>query len=499
MSNVKLIREWDEYVKSIRRQTPVAIETPAVKAARISRLEKNAEEWFKFYFPKYYSSEPAEFHKRATRRFIKNKKWYEGRAWSRELAKSTRTMMEVLYVALVKKEIKNILYVSHNYDNAERLLMPIMLNLEHNQRLINDYGVQKGYKDWGAGKFITRDGVSFRAIGALQSPRGERNEEARPDCIIIDDIDNDEICKNPERVKKRWNWVERALIPTVSVSGNFRILFNGNIIAPDCTMLRAKERADYFEVINIRDKHGKSTWPQKNSEQDIDYILGKISYLAQQQEYFNNPIREGTVFEKVVYGKCPPLSKMDFVVAYSDPSYKKTGDYKATILIGCLNSTYYIYKAFVAKATIEQMIDWHYELDKYVGGKCSLYHYVEANGLQDVFYVEILLPRLKAAAERHGKNLSIGRDDRKKSEKFSRIESNLEPINRNGQLILNAREKESPHMKTLEEQFLAIEPKLSAHDDGPDAVEGGKWVIDNKLKKIQEITVGAARRKKYKY
>jgi len=499
MSKLQLIRKWEEYVKNVRRDTPVIVETVEEKNNRIQRLEKNPEEWFKYHFPKYASSKPANFHKRATKRIIRNKKHYEVRAWSRELAKSTRAMLEILYLSLVKKEIKNILLVSHNLDNACDLLKPFMINLEHNRRLINDYGKQKGYKDWVDGNFTTRCGVSYRAIGAGQSPRGTKNEFARPDMLIIDDIDTDELCRNPNRVKLRWKWVEQALIPTVSVSGNFRILFNGNIIAEDCTIARALEKADYGEVINIRDKDGKSTWPEKNSEKAIDYILSKISYISSQQEYFNNPIREGTIFKDIVYGKCPSLSKMDLVVAYGDPSYKKTGDFKAVVLIGMLKGTYYIYKAYVEQTTIEKMVDWYYDIDQYVGNKCTLYNYVEANGLQDVFYTEIFLPTLIKTGEQRRKHLSISRDDRSKSDKFTRIESNLEPINRQARLVFNIAEKKNTHMITLEQQFKSIEPKLGSPDDGPDAVEGGKWVIDNKLRTITEIKVVTAQRSKYKY
>lgn len=45
-----------------------------------------------------------------------------------ELSKSGRTMMEILKLAITGK--KNVLLVSNSYDNAERLLMPYMIELE---------------------------------------------------------------------------------------------------------------------------------------------------------------------------------------------------------------------------------------------------------------------------------------------------------------------------------------------------------------------------------
>lgn len=226
--------EWEELIASIRENSDInPSDTEAEIRARRERLEKDDEEWFRYYFAMYYSCEAADFHKKATGRLIKNNRWYEVRAWSRELAKSARSMMEISKLAITGK-VRNVLLISNSQDNAQRLLLPFMANFEENQRIIQDYGMQKKPGYWETGEFTIMAGCSFRAIGAGQSPRGTRNKNFRPDFILVDDIDTDEECRNPERIKTKWKWLEEALIPTMSVSGNYRILFNGNIIAADC-------------------------------------------------------------------------------------------------------------------------------------------------------------------------------------------------------------------------------------------------------------------------
>ena len=153
-----------------------------------------------------------------------------------------------------------------------------MVNLERNARIINDYGEQRLLGSWTSTEFITAKGVAFRAIGADQSPRGSRNEEIRPDIIIFDDLDTDQDCLNPDIIKKRWDWVEQAVIPTRSISGKLLVMWCGNIISEDCCVLRAQKFADHVDIINIRDAAGKSSWPQKNTEEDIDRVLSTISY-----------------------------------------------------------------------------------------------------------------------------------------------------------------------------------------------------------------------------
>lgn len=319
---------WNELVASVREHSDInPTDTETEIRQRRERLEKNDEEWFKYYFAMYCTCESAAFHKKATGRMMRNSRWYEVRAWSRELAKSARSMMEISKLALTKK-IRNVLLISNSADNAERLLLPFMANFEENQRIIQDYGQQKKPGAWETGEFTCMCGCSFRAIGAGQSPRGTRNKNFRPDFILVDDIDTDEECRNPERIKTKWKWLEEALIPTMSVSGNYRILFNGNIIAPDCCIKRAIEKATelkakgigHVDIINIRGKDGLSVWPEKNSEEDIDLFLSLVSAAAAQKEFFNNPVVDGGVFAEITYGKVPALSRFKFLVIYGDPA-----------------------------------------------------------------------------------------------------------------------------------------------------------------------------------
>ena len=543
----QFIARWRALVKEITEFTDINNEeSEHIIAQRKARLEADPEEWFKYYFPRYTFAIPAPFHKEATRRVLENREWYEVRIWSRELAKSTRTMMEVLYLVLVghnctttksenkpmqiqlpapgnahkamiiplsvefkkthgvkeppgeeeHKEIgaainpldddeteitgqrtpkRYVLLISNSEDNAIRLLMPYKANLECNKRIIQDYGVQESTGNWQMGEFITQQGVAFRALGVGQSPRGTRNEATRPDIILFDDVDTDADCLNPEIVARKWHWIEEAAIGTRSVSEPTTIIFCGNRIAADCCVERAAKLADYVDEKNIRDEQGHSIWPEKNSELDIDRVLGQKSYAAQQKEYFNNPLTEGSVFKEMAYKPARPLNEYKLLVCYTDPSYKNTNDYKATILAGKWQNEFHIIKCFLAQATTAELIGWHYTvMDQVTGNNC--YYFIE-----EVFMQDVIMKEISDAGKRTGRNIPIKGDTRKKPDKFTRIETLLDPLNRNGQLYLNEAEKDNPHMQRLAEQFLVFAPRSRAHDDGPDAVEGAIWKINDIL------------------
>ncbi len=496
LSDKKIELLWSEFRDSVRNSTPVdKSETPEQKRKRMIRLEANVEEWFVYYFPRYAFSEPASFHKKATQRVINNPEWYEVRNWSRELAKTMRTMFEVLYLTITGKK-RYTLMISNNEGNATNLLEPYRIQLDSNQRIINDYGIQETLGRWTSGEFVTRGGVMFKAVGAGQSPRGTRNEEVRPDILLFDDLDTDEDCRNPEMISKRWKWIEDAAIGTRSISKGTLIIFCGNIIAIDCCVVRAQQYADWVDIINIRDKNGKSSWPQKNTEEHIDRVLSQKSYLSTQKEYYNNPISEGTVFKTMHWKIMPPLSQYKFLVAYIDLSYKSSAknDFKAVTLAGKWKEEYHVLKAFLKQGTTSELAKGLVDINAFVNGKAPIYWYAEENFLQDIILMEVQkeLTFLKS-------NIVISPDKRAKADKFTRIEAALEPINTKGKLFLNESEKDNPSMKILEEQFMAFGPKSKAHDDGPDAVEGAKYIIDSKFFSEVPIIIGRRQSNQKRY
>lgn len=262
----------------------------------------------------------------------------------------------------------------------------------------------------GNGGIYARLGLFLPRHRSRQSPRGTRNKNFRPDFILVDDIDTDEECRNPERIKAKWKWLEEALIPTMSVSGRYRILFNGNIIAAECCITKAIEKAEelrkkgigHVDIINIRDKSGRSVWPEKNSEEDIDLFLSLVSASAVEKEFFNNPVVEGAVFPEITYGKVPPLSRFKFLVIYGDPApgenKAKKSSTKTVCLLGKLAGRLYVIKAFLDRGLNAEFIDWYIKLLEFVSSRTTVYCYMENNKLQDPFFQQVFQPIVDVSA-----------------------------------------------------------------------------------------------------
>ena len=490
------VRDWDSYIESyVAAVNADHNETETDKKKRIAKLENDFEAWKQYYFPKYCYAPAAGFHKKAAKRELNNPEWYESRIWARELAKDVVEMMITLNQALTGVK-KNILFISNSWDKASELLEPYRINLEKNERIINDYGIQQMPGSWTYGDFTTTQGVSFLAVGAGQSPRGSRNEEVRPDKVIVSDIDTDEDVRNIDIINKRWTWFEHAVFPTRSVSKQFQVIWLGNLLSKDCCVARAAEKADKVDIVNLEDKEGNSTWPEKNTREHIARIKSKISTAAYEAEYMNNPISEGTTFKEMRWDNVPPLNKFKFLVAYGDPATSnkenKKNCNKFLGLIGELNGNFYVITCFLEHITNQKFIEWYYFIEDYVKQKTQVYNYVENNSLQDPFYDQVLKPIALEMGKLRSHYMFLTPDERKKPDKYARIEGTLEPLNKAGRLILNIEEKGNPHMKRLEEQFLLINPHMNAPSDGPDGVEGGIWIINSKAISLEpgQITVG---------
>ena len=248
------------------------------------------------------------------------------------------------------------------------------------------------------------------------------------------------------------------------------------------------KKADYHDIVNIRNKNGFSSWPQKNSEAQIDRVLSTISWASYQKEYFNNPVIEGSVFKEILWGKAPRLEDCDEVLIYADPATsnkdkstkKNQASTKFVGVIGRKGLKYYVYTCWLDVMNNSQFIDCLFEAHRYVNQRDIVHKiYIENNSLQDPFYEQVLSPLIRQKAIETGIMIPITPDTRRKPEKYFRIEGTLEPIVRLLNLIFNIDEDKNPNMRRLESQFLGVSPNAKIMD-GPDGVEGGVWILQNR-------------------
>ena len=333
------------------------------------------------------------------------------------------------------KKVRNVLLISNSADNAERLLLPFMANFEENQRIIRDYGSQKKPGSTGNGRIHLPVRMFLQGHRCGQSPRGTRNKNFRPDFILVDDIDTDEECRNPERIKTKWKWLEEALIPTMSVSGNYRILFNGNIIALDCCIKKAIEKATelkakgigHVDIINIRGQKRAFRMARKEfgRRHRLVPVSGQCGSAA--KEFYNNPVVDGGVFEELTYGKVPALSKFKFVIIYGDPARERIKPkelHQNGMPARKAGRKTVPDKSILDRGLNAEFIEWYIKLLEFVGGKTTVYCYMENNKLQDPFFQQVFQPIVRRI-RRKEKFLSISGETKKRRQTRPRVSKRI--------------------------------------------------------------------------
>ena len=142
-------------------------------------------------------------------------------------AKSTAVTHAYTLASVLFRESRYVLIVSDTVTQAVQFLGDIKKELLENDDLRSLFGVKEFPKDTEDDLIVElEDGWTFRiqAKGSEQKLRGLKWANLRPDLIIGDDMENDEIVMNKDRRQKFKRWFYGALIPCVSSTGKIRIV-----------------------------------------------------------------------------------------------------------------------------------------------------------------------------------------------------------------------------------------------------------------------------------
>lgn len=251
-------------------------------------------------------------------------------------AKTSGVTLGYGLTTLLFRERKFMLLVSDTESQSSLFLGAFKQQLQDNMELIELFGLRRDKegkvvfeKDTETDVIVVfEDGEKFRIIakGAEQKLRGLLWNGSRPDIILCDDMENDELVMNKDRREKMRRWFYSALLPSLSSKGVIRVV--GTILhmdsllerlMPENQLLGNKSRllqhTDLKTWTDVRSVPWKSIryrahnadysqllWPERY---DMEYFQAKYTdYLLQgipdaySQEYLNTPLDESTAYFK---------------------------------------------------------------------------------------------------------------------------------------------------------------------------------------------------------
>jgi predicted phage terminase large subunit-like protein len=152
----------------------------------------------------------------------------------RRHAKSTAVTLAYVLSCVLFRNRTYVLIISDTITQATQFLGDIKKQLIDNDQLKSLFKIKEFAKDTEDDVIVKcLDGHEFRisAKGSEQKMRGLKWNNKRPDLIVGDDLENDEIVLNKERRDKFKRWFYGAVIPCLSTNGIIRIV--GTILHED--------------------------------------------------------------------------------------------------------------------------------------------------------------------------------------------------------------------------------------------------------------------------
>ena len=436
----KLLGDYDAHCRRIARSTLIDLnETPAQRIARVRGLEENYVRWFEYYFPNFAKVPCAWFHKKMADDIVPATEVYELLEIYRSGAKSVHADMGIPLYLMFTGRMSFMLLIGETERKAQRLLSACQAQLQYNKRLINDYGNRYQQGDWSAGEFLTTDGVRFMCLGFGQDPRGIREEERRPDYIVVDDVDNKKHVNNDRIMREGVEWLFEDLMGCfdeadgsvkrfVYANNNFHKNSITNRLKAQFKVQIAKAReADVpakYRILSVPAVKDLATfepnWPEKTS---AEYWRSKFQNTPSRsfmREYMHVHMEDGAVFRAadMQWKKMLPLNEYDALVFYGDLYYKAAACFKGMVLVGKKGREFHIIHTFLRQSTRAVLVRWLYDLYEERGlQRCRKIRYL----IEGLFSMDEFVNDFDAEGDTRGYYIPVRADKRPKGDKYDRI------------------------------------------------------------------------------
>lgn len=289
----------------------MVIEAEKVRDAGVgvlSRFASEPMEWGRVFFPHHFRLDSPDFHYWMISYAMTERRFAV--ASPRQSAKSTVLVFLYPFHALMFKRKRFIVIVSNTFKKAAMHLESIKKELIENELLKTTFPGLTLTKDAeGDSDFKHADGFSCKilckGVDQIGSVRGVKFGAYRPDLIIGDDMEDDELVRNPERRRQLLEDFNTALVPAGD-RNSCQYIFVGTILHDDAQMAKLVSKDHYKDYkklfLTAHLDYGKETerslWPETWSVEFLRQLM-KDDPNAYAKEYQNNPVAGSNVrFEK---------------------------------------------------------------------------------------------------------------------------------------------------------------------------------------------------------
>lgn len=261
-------------------------------------FERSPMLWARYHFPKHFRVQSPPFHLQILNEAMNND--FLAVAAPRESAKSTLLLFTYQFHRITFKMKRFIVIVSNTFKKAAMSLDTMKSEIRENPKMA-PYRLEITKDAEGDSiikhpdKFETR--ILCKGAEQVGSIRGVKHGAYRPDLIIIDDIEDDDMVRNPERRLELQRQYDEALVPA-GERGNCQYIAIGTILHDDSLLAKLVGRDYYteyrklfFRALNQRvsDKKLVSLWNEKWTVDDL-LQMSRLKPNVFAKEMQNDPV-----------------------------------------------------------------------------------------------------------------------------------------------------------------------------------------------------------------
>ena len=190
------------------------------------------------------------------------------------------------------REFRHAFIIGASLEKAMERLHAVRRIVEKNAYYRSVFGDIRG-RPWADDHLETNTGITIVAMGRGQAIRGTKNEDFRPDLIVVDDIEDRQSISTPEGRKKVSDWFFDELLPAGDADMRVRMLAND--MHPECIANELERPGSDFVVKRYpweyRDPatgERKASWPDRFPLEEIDRTQRRYFSQGKADEYNAN-------------------------------------------------------------------------------------------------------------------------------------------------------------------------------------------------------------------
>lgn len=264
-----------------------------------SAFKENPLAWGYYFLPHHFPMASPPFHLEILKTILNNKK--TAICAARSHSKSTLCMTLFPIWGICFKRFRHIVILQANLEKAIASLKTIKTEFTDNEAIKKTYRITTPTDTQNLTTFRHPDGFETQIVcfgmEQMGKIRGSKFGAFRPDCVLVDDLETDELVRSRELREDLHRKFKDAVEPAVDVGADFRIVYIDTMKHYDSQLAKMTNPEMYtdfvklhYKALNVNEKGEEyALWEERFPLKELKR-LEKEDPIAFAKEYQGDPV-----------------------------------------------------------------------------------------------------------------------------------------------------------------------------------------------------------------